>query len=140
MTRLQKLAVGFLAAVMLVVLGCAAFQDAITPCRIDSECVEFADANLSSFPPWNTIADAEYVKRRMEYIRSLSEIEYGYLTQNMDIYMANAQQLQQTLFSPQSLGMLIPALSGLGLGGILIKRPQDKREIESLKNGQKTNS
>lgn len=94
MSKRQKLVVGFLALVVVTFLGCTAFQDAITPCYISPDCVEFADANVPVFLPWTTVADAEYVQKKMDYIRSLSELEYSFLQGNMTTHLANARELQ----------------------------------------------
>ncbi len=138
MTKLQKLVVGFLAGVVLTFLGCTAFQDSIAPCYIDSDCVEFADVNVPVFLPWTTVANAEYVQKKMDYIRSLSELEYSFLQGNMTTHLANARELQRITFSPQGpIGLLLPSLGCLGIGAIAIRRPQDKKQIEELKNGKK---
>lgn len=137
MTKIQKLLVGFLATVLLTIFSCAAFQDAITPCFIDPACIQFADANVPTWLPWTTIADAGYVNDKMDYIRDMSELEYSYLKDGMVLHLADARELQRTLFSPEGpIGLLLPALGGLGIGALAIRRPQDKKEIEQLKNGK----
>jgi len=138
MSKLQKTLIGICALGLVLFIGCGAFQDAITPAYIDPAAIDFADANVPLLMPYTTIIDAKYVDKKMDLIYSIGQLEYSYLKHNLAFHLAVAEQLKQAVFSPKGgLGLLIPALSGLGIGAFGIKRPQDKKEIEELKNGNK---
>jgi len=142
MTKLQKLLVAVLVSFLAGMIGCVAFQEAITPCYIHPDSIKFADANVPQIMPYTTLADAKYVSERMDYIQKIGRLNYDYLKENMATNLINAEQFKQTVFSPDgALGALLLAGTGLSIGGLVIRRPQDRRQIEELqKNGTKANS
>lgn len=134
MTKFQKLLVAVLVSFLAGMVGCVAFQEAVTPCRVNPDCEKFADANVPQFMPYTTLADAKYVDARMDYVQSIGRLRYAYLKENMAANLINAEQFKQTVFSPDgALGALLLAGTGLSIGGLAIRRPQDRKEIEQLK-------
>jgi len=136
MTKIQKIAVTFLVMLTVALFGCAAFETAVTPCYIDEAAIEYSNAEVPLLLPYTTLADALYVDARMDYIYDMGKLEYDYLKTTLGYRITAADQLRQTVFDPSGpIGLLLPALSGFGLGSLLISKPSDKKEIEKLKNG-----
>ena len=81
-----------------VMLGCASFQDALTPCYIPPASLEYADANATTFFPFTTLFDARRVDAKVDYVYAIGKLEYEFL---------------------------LPTIFGGTLGALLIKRPQD---------------
>lgn len=135
MNKIQKTLVAAIGLFLVGLFGCSAFQDAITPCHIDPDCAAYADANVPMLLPWTTVTDAKYVNKKMEYVHSIGQLEYNYLKENMTSYLADAAQFQAAVFSPSGpVGLLLPALGGLGIGAIAIPRRQE-RELKKKVNG-----
>ena len=134
MNRLQKLFVGFLCLFMVAFISCAGIQNAVTPTYIPVENIEYSGAEVPRFPGFYTnINDAEYVLNRMEYVRSLSDLEYAFLTNDLQTHLKNAKELRDNIFDPSSpLGMMIPALSALTIGWIGLSKPEDKKKVAEL--------
>lgn len=127
----QKLFAGLLGVFIVAMLGCAGLQDAITPAYIPEDAIKFAEADVPTLLPYTTITDAKYVQARLDYVRSMGELEYNFLRDNLAGHLAQAEQLRQTVFDPSGpIALLFPALAGLGIGRYL-KSP---REAELEKN------
>ncbi len=137
MSKLQKTLMGVCILCLVLFIGCGAFQDAITPAFIDPAAIDFADADVPLLMPYTTIIDSKYVDKKMDLVHGIGQLEYSYLKHNLAFHLAVAEQLKQTVFSPQGgLGLLIPALGGLGIGTFGLSKPKDKKIIEELKNGK----
>jgi len=118
-----------------VILGCASFMDAITPCYIPPKAAEYADANVPIMLPYTTVFDARIVDKKMDYmhfINSMTEdAKYEYLKGMTAFHIQASEEFQQAVFSPEGpLGLLLPTLFGGTLGALLIKRPGDKSKKE----------
>lgn len=139
MSKRYKVLVGVLVLFLLAFLGCAGIQNAVTPAYIPEDNIEYSGAEVPRWPGiYTNINDAEYVLKRMEYVRSLSDLEYAFLTDDLQTHLKNAKELRDNVFDPSSpLGMMIPALSGLVLGWIGLSRPEDKKKVAELE--RKTN-
>lgn len=150
MKKWEKALVIVCTVVLTTLIGCASFQDVVTPCSIDKDTAEYAGESPTSLLPWPTLWDAERIKEKMDYVHQMNQIvldreieddnlKYAYLNKVHGVHMTDAQELQGNLFNPESpLGMLLPAGMGLTLGGILIPRSKDRKEINELKNGKKS--
>ena len=139
MTKLQKLLLSMCVTLIIGIIGCSAFQDSIVPCWVDREAITLSGADVPRLLPYTTIADAEYVQARLEYVHTMGEVEYNYIQNNITTHLENAEQFRGTLFNPTgAIGLLLPSLSFLGIGALAISKPSDKKKIEELKNG--TNS
>lgn len=136
MTKLQKSLVGLVAILLITFLGCATMQDALVPCHIDQEAINYADANVPLILPYTNLNDAYYVEKRMDYVYSIGQLKYTYLKDVLGTDILASEQLKQSIFSPESpIGLLLPTLFGGTLGSLLIPRPNDKKRIKELENG-----
>jgi outer membrane lipoprotein SlyB len=147
-TKQRRTIITSCVSVLLVFLGCASIQDAVTPCYVAKEAKEYSDVNKPELFFWS-LWDAQKVKAKLDfrheakqigYVRMIADdnLEYGFIANAHNINIESAKQLQQSIFSPSgAIGLLIPAASALGIG-IMIKRPGDKTPTEVaeiIKNG-----
>lgn len=144
MTKIQKFLVTVSILLLVTILGCAAFQDAIVPCYIDPVAIEYANANVPEFLPWTTLWDARKVDEKLDFMHELNQIacarlmeddnmNWAFLKNTHAVHIQNAEQLKGTVFSPEGpLGLLLPALSGLGIGAFLIPDPKQRNKIKEL--------
>jgi len=130
---------------LVILLGCSALQDPLTPCYISPAVLKYADANGTSLLPWTTLFDAKRVTAKLSYVHSWSQIsdqmEYEYLLGIQRFHNAGAEELKATLFSPTGpIGFLLPASLAGTAGALLISKPSDKKKIKDLetKNNKKT--
>lgn len=139
MNKKQKLLLSMLVLALVGFLGCAAFQDSVTPSYVSPECIEYSGADVPRWPGlYTTINDAKYVLARMTYLRELSDAEFRFLTNDLTTNISRAEELRDAAFdSNGALGLLIPTASAFGLGSLLVSKPGDRKEIEKLKNGNK---
>ena len=141
MTLLQKLLTTAATLILLVILGCSLVQNSIVPCYIDEDAAAYADAPLTQLMPWTTIQDAERIYARMEYVHQIKQLGYHFLRNSLSAHLADAEQFKQVAFSPSGLlGLLLPAGMGAILGGYMISKPDDKKKITELQNGNSKNS
>lgn len=127
---------------LMIILGCASFQEALTPCYIPPAAVKYADANETSILPWTTLFDAKRVGMKMDFVHALYQItdrmKYEYLRGIMRFHIAAAEELKTTLFSPTgAVGLLITSALGGTAGALLLSKPADKKKIKRL---EKTNN
>lgn len=152
MTRLQKIIIGLSALLLAGLLGCAAFQDGIVPAFIDPNVMEYVGVDVNDvlvFTPYTSLWDAKRLKNRVDFTHQLNQtvysrmieddnMEYGFLSDVMATHIASAEELKTNLFSPEgAIGLLMPAMAGLGIGWLGLSKPADKKQIEVLKNGGK---
>lgn len=124
---------------LIVILGCASFQDVITPCFISPAAMEYADANATSILPWTTLFDARRIARKMDYVHSWNQlkdrIKYDFLRGTTQFHINAAEELQTTLFSPTGpLALLIPTSLAATAGALLFSKPTDKKKIKALED------
>lgn len=127
---------------LMIILGCASFQEALTPCYIPPAAVEYADANETSILPWTTLFDARRVDMKMDFVHALCQItdrmNYEYLKGITRFHIAAAEELKTTLFSPTgAVGLLMTSALGGTAGALLLSKPGDKKKIKRL---EKTNN
>jgi hypothetical protein len=140
--RINNIFVGIVTLVLIIFLGCATVQDAITPCVINPELLADVNDTGMSFVPFTTVYDADRVLRKYDYLYNLEkftiDLRYGYLRDDQMLNLTSARQFQQQVFSPTgAIGLMFPAVAGLMLGGRYIKRPEEK-ELEKKINGNST--
>ncbi len=127
---------------LVIIFGCASFQDLATPAHINEHVIEYSGQPATSYLPWTTIFDAERIKAYTDHkhlriqkwydeLKAQDARQYSFLTERIDVGINNARQLQQKLFDPNgSIGMAVVALFGGTIGSLLIKRPGDKSKRE----------
>ena len=140
--KLETLIVGVIALVLITFFGCSAMQDAITPCHIEPDAIEYSKEKPTSFVPFTTIWDAERVNYRVDYVHQLTQIacarmaeddvlKVNFIKDKSTIHLAGAREFQETVFSPTGpVGLLVSGLGFGTLGALLIKRPGDKSKKE----------
>lgn len=145
MKKLAKAVVLALAVVViLVLLGCAAMQEAVTPCHIDSRMGAYTGEPMTSYMPYTTIADAKRLKEFMAYKSETRQIDFMRLSEDdiryVDLmqkvqrgHLRRAAALKDTLFSPTGPGsILLGMIPALGIGAFAISKPGDKKQIKEL--------
>jgi len=149
MNWFQKLLVCVFGAMVIVISGCMAWQQGLTPAYIDPAAIEFSEEKPTIFTPYTSLWDAYRIDRALDYkhLKNMKDIEraaedegfyYGKLKDAMTINIASAEELRDTIFSPEGgLLSLLLAGSGVGIGAFAISKPSDKKKIEELKNGVK---
>ncbi len=150
--RGEKIILIVVVAALGLLIGCVAFQKAITPAWIEEPAKSYAaDANGAlpfEIPRlwWTSILDAELVDKLLDYTHDQKQVLlerakeddrawFALLKGQSQEHLKHAAALQQELFTPSgTVGALL--LSGLGVyaGALGFSRPEDKREIEKLKN------
>ena len=128
--------------VLIVLFGCSALMDAVTPCFIEQDAIKYADVNPKRFMPYTSLWDSEWVVANIDFnhdkvqraLARLSEddnLEYTFLKGTTTSNMQQAMEFQQAVFTPEGpIGLALPFLTGGALGALLIKRPGDKSEKE----------
>ena len=144
MNKKQKLLVLILSVVVVIVVGCGAMMDGITPAFISPKAIEYSGEQPMVFTPYTSLWDLDRVGRGLEYQHLKTQIEiardleddnllYNRLSKAMQAHRQSAVELKDSLFSPEGGAMsLLLAGSGFGLGGYLMRRPADKKKIEEL--------
>lgn len=134
--------------ILVVMFGCSAFQDGITPAYIEQDAAKYAGLiDITEFLPYTTLWDAKKLDRLMDHVHQTNQmdlarmleddnVKYGFLKDATVSHIQSAVAFQDTFFNPTGpIGMLVPALTAGTLGAFLISKPSDKKKIEELKNG-----
>lgn len=124
---------------LMVILGCASFQDVITPCWVSPAATKYADANATSILPWTTLFDARRIARKMDFVHSWNQLKdrmkYDFLRGITRFHINAAEELQATLFSPTGpIGLLVTTSLGATAGTLLLSKPSDKKKIKALED------
>jgi len=145
--RLSVLIVPLLALLLVVFIGCASFQDVVTPCYIDTDAVAFAGQepnDVKVLGLYTSLWDAKRLAARIDYVADENQKQltrmlvdnvdrHAYLAGNHVKYIADAEEFKQTAFSPSGpIGMMLPMATAFGIGALGISKPKDKRKIDSL--------
>jgi hypothetical protein len=148
MKMLRGIAISLMITTFVVMLSCASFQNAVTPCWIEQDVGNYTGEDMTSILPYTTIADAERLQVYLTYTHQSNQIEFMRLSEDdvrkVDLLMGiqkghiqRAAELKEQLFSATGPGGLLAAfLPGLGLGAFLIPRKKDTVKIKELENGK----
>ena len=138
--KLLKTTVIVLAGLMvLLFVGAGCIQDVITPCYVDQDAAEWADVPPKLFMPYSNLWDAKRLTRAIDYKLTIERIKGGYYKSITNLSILAGEELKNTVFAPDGLlSLLMIGGPCLAAGGIFIPRGKDKREIEALKNGNKS--
>jgi len=135
--KIQTLAATVSIVLLVILLGCASFQDALTPCYVSPAVIKYADANETSILPWSTLFDAKRITAKMNFVHAWNQIadrmEYEYLSGIHQFHIAGAEELKTSLFDPTGpLALLIPTSLAATAGALLFSKPTDKKKIKEL--------
>ncbi len=141
--KYQVVVVAFVVLALTAFLGCALFQDAITPCFVSEKAAEYAETETKLIMPYTTVLDARRVQAKMGFVhlrkQVLDDLNFEFLRGVNTFHISAAEELQQAIFSPTGIGALFPGIGGTVLGGFLIKRPKDKKKIAELEKANGKN-
>ena len=149
--KIKMLIITFCIMVLVIIFGCASFQDVITPTYIPPSAIEYADVNVPLIGgfPYTSLFDARTVMAKMDYVHLLNnmteEAKYNFLKGLTQMHIDISQDFQQKLFSPTGpIGLLLPssmaAILGLFAGGRFIKSPREKELENEINKNNKTSS
>ena len=147
MKFLKTILVALIVTLLLGFMGCASFQDILTPCHIDEAAIEYSGQEATSYVPWTTIWDAKriraYVKfNHLQYqsacdrLKQMDKSKHIFLLDGVDDNIVSSVEFQAKVFNPTGpIGLMVNGLC-LGAGAFLIKRPGDKskKEVELEKS------
>ena len=150
---LKRVAVIVSTLILVLLIGCSAVMDGITPAYIEKTAAEYAGVeDITEFLPYTTLWDLRKLIRKLDYTHQAKQImiarlleddtiQYDFLKDSTTLSLQGALQFQDTFFNPSGpIGMLFPALTAGTLGALLIRRPGDKtkEEYDTAVNGNKT--
>lgn len=122
---------------LLIVLGCASFQAALTPCYVSPAAAAWADTKTTSIFPWTTLFDAQRVDMKLDYVYTMKQItdtlDYEYHKGITRFHKAAGEELRAALFSPTGpLALIVPTGLAATAGALLFSKPTDKKKIKEL--------
>ena len=137
MSKIEKLIVGFCLLLSVAFMGCAAFQESVIPTYIPPDCITYADVNVPILMPYTTMIDSKYVDAGMDLRHDIGDLKFQFLKDQRLLHFNNADQMRQAVFSPDGpIGLLLPMMTGLGIGWLGLSKPSDKKKL----NGNKENT
>lgn len=144
-TKTQNLIATLSILLLVILLGCASFQDALTPCWISPSNLNYADANGTSIFPWTTLFDAKRISARMDYVHSWNQLtdrmRYTYEKGLSQFHIAGAEEIKASLFSPTGpLALIVPTGLAATAGALLFSKPSDKKKIKDLEIKNNSNN
>ena len=137
MSKLEKVTVVLVVALLTTFLTVSGCQDSLMPCYVSEEAQAFAGADIPLLAPYTTIVDAKYTEARMDYVNAAGQLKYGYLKGDLTVHLARAEAIKAVVFDPESplvLGLMV-LMGGAG-GALAISKPSDKKKITELENGK----
>lgn len=150
MRKLGKGLVTLVCIVGLVIMfGCATFQELGTLCHIDGVAIKYAGLEATSYLPWTTLWDAQRIRKGILYNHKLTQmiyqraqeddnIEVAYIIESLDTSIMSAEEFKNAVFDPAGpIGLALPMIFGGTLGALFIPRKRE-RDLEKQLNG-KTN-
>ncbi len=148
MNRKEKLMVGCLGIILISMLGCSGFQDALVLAYIDEEAIEYArEEDGKEFTPYTSLWDLQRIDRKVDrrykqdqllLRRQLEDINIKYVSLK-DVLREGAvggAELKNIFFGTTGVVNGLIALSGLGIGTLALSKPGDKKKIKELENGK----
>ena len=139
MSKGQKFLTFIFAILLLLFVGSSCIQDLLIPAYVNEGAAKWAGVPTKIINPlYSTLWDAKRVALFIDFKKQQYMIEGGFYKNIMDISVAGAEEIGDVIFSPNGLGMILPAsmagvLGAIG-GGRYIKRPEEK-ELEKKLNG-----
>ena len=138
--KLLQTTVIVLAGIMVILfVGAGCIQDVATPTYVDQDAAEWAGVPTHLFLPWSTLWDAKRLERAIDYKLTIERIKGGYYKSITNLSILAGEELKNTVFAPDGLlSLLMIGGPCLAAGGMFIPRGKDRKEIEALKNGNKS--
>lgn len=142
--KFQTIIVTLSILILAIMIGCASFQEALTPCWISPAVIKYVnDANLPMLPvfkpllPYTSLFDARIYDARMDLVhlsnQAKENLQYNFLKGVHNFHMAGSVELKESIFSSTgAIGILFPALAGTSIGAFLIPRSKDVRKKKKL--------
>ena len=121
MKKVFCIAAGVLAVLL---LGCSAVLDAVTPCYIPPDTIKSADTEPTTFMPFTTLWDSQRIDRLIDLKYQRRQLEYFFRKKVSNIHQQAAMRMQADFIQPALAGLV--GVGGLGIGWLGIKRPGDK--------------
>lgn len=124
-----------------ILLGCSAIMDAVTPAYINPQVAKYADEPLTIFTPYTSLWDAKRINNKLDYmhlvkqasIKKMAEDDdraYAFYNDSIDISIAGGEEFKGNVFSPTGpLGVLLAGIPGFTLGWLGLSKPSDKRKL-----------
>jgi len=147
--KTQKIIITVSIFLLAAFVGCSMFQNAVIPCQIEPDAIDYTGESPTTWVPYTTLSDAKRIQKKAElkHLITLLELDrkkedenllFAPITDGLVVNIAASTELKQTVFDPEKgIGLLIAAGLGIGVGGFGIKRSQE-RELEKKLNGNKT--
>lgn len=147
MSMLQRMVVLVLGIIVIVMVGCTAWQQGLTPAYIDPVAIEYSETGATVFTPYTSLWDAYRIDRELDYRHVVNQVEvyrhieddnlrYDHIKNAMQVNIQSAEELRGTIFDAESgILPLLLAGSGFGIGALAVSKPADKRKITELQNG-----
>lgn len=123
---MKKVFIIIAAVVAIVLTGCTAMLDGITPCYIPPSMIKYADVKPTIFLPFTTIWDMQRVRRHIEKQWTKERLQYEFLKGLGGVHLAAATELQVKVMQPALMGII--GSSGLAIGWLGIPRPGDVKK------------
>ncbi len=121
---MKKLIIAVAGVAAILLLGCSAILDGITPCYIDPEAVLYSGLEPSLFLPFTTLWDSQRVSRGMDLQFAFAQMKYGFLKDTAALYQASSAELQTNVLQPALMALI--GGSTFTVGWLGVKRPGDK--------------
>jgi len=142
MKRLGKALVMLVCVLGLIVMfGCAAFQDLATPTHIDQQAIEYPIGfKPTSYLPWTTLWDAQRLRKEILYRHDCLQRVYVRLQEDdtavvthildgLDTSIAGANEFKEKVFNPSGpVGTLLPMLFGGTIGAMFINTGKKEKK------------
>ncbi len=136
-TKTQNLIATVSIFLIMVILGCASFQAALTPCYVSPAAAKWANTKTTSLFPWTTLFDAQRVEMKLDYVYTMKQItdtlDYEYHKGITRFHKAAGEELRAALFDPTGpIGLFVTTTLGVSAGGLLLSKPSDRKKIKEL--------
>jgi len=126
----EKIVLSFVVLILIAFISAGCIQDVVTPAYIDPAVLEFVDINEPVNMVYTSLYDAKRLQRKVSQKLEVVDLIGKHRYEDLAISIANATELKESIFNPGSpIGMLFPALTGLGIGWLGISKPSDKKKL-----------
>lgn len=140
---MKKFGKGLLAMLLLtglaVMFGCALVQDAVIPCHINQEAIDYAGIKPTSYVPWTTLHDAQRIRdyvnynhiqyqNAMERLKKDDRLSHAFVLDGLNYNIDDSLVLKKKVFSPTgAIGLAFPALAAGTFGAMYINTGKKKK-------------